>query len=597
MASTLGHVLAVAVFTSIVIVANQRIFSRSRVLGTIVAFTVLARLILGVALFGISYYQLPVAESLQLGGGFWQPALDSRTYFHHAAEAVTRQSLYPLDYAVPSPIYINVLACWMFLVGVSPLAGMFLNLCLYVTIVASVVWAFSPVNEWRRDLPAIVGVAAYSFSPVVLIHATQPLKDELFNTIVMLACVGVLRLSTLIYSLAAGRQYRAALVGGLLVTAAVFGAAGIRWYYAVIIWASLALTMTVFAVHGRTTPLVRYVSASLTVLVASLFAFTSASGPYAQLITGPIKSMRIWSIGSHLSSVAAGARVGFLNSGGGTNVVVSVRTDPGSDAPQANAAPVGAVHGVSSTETMKPPVAGAKPDPIMERPLPSAKAVEPVVGAPEAHVSTERRAPSASAVEPTVPGAKAGAITRAPVALPTAKPVVGAPQTAPKPAASPLTQPATDAETAAVRATPQTLSQYVKTAMIGLGLVTLPTFVMQSGFGVHVPSGRGLLFVADVDTLFMEATVLAVLALLWRRRRLIGQRLPFVTFAIILSATTAVLLGYVVTNFGTLWRMRPLAAVPLWLLVVALAPPREVDSPDSDHDRGLPDHPDSFAGR
>jgi len=31
------------------------------------------------------------------------------------------------------------------------------------------------------------------------------------------------------------------------------------------------------------------------------------------------------------------------------------------------------------------------------------------------------------------------------------------------------------------------------------------------------------------------------------------------------------LLGYVVTNYGTLWRLRSLVVVPLWLLVVALS--------------------------
>jgi hypothetical protein len=44
-----------------------------------------------------------------------------------------------------------------------------------------------------------------------------------------------------------------------------------------------------------------------------------------------------------------------------------------------------------------------------------------------------------------------------------------------------------------------------------------------------------------------------------------------VLFGLILAAATTILLGYVVTNFGTLWRMRPLAAVPIWLLVLALS--------------------------
>jgi hypothetical protein len=45
-------------------------------------------------------------------------------------------------------------------------------------------------------------------------------------------------------------------------------------------------------------------------------------------------------------------------------------------------------------------------------------------------------------------------------------------------------------------------------------------------------------------------------------------------FGLTLAAICAVLLGYVVTNFGTLWRLRPLVAVPVWILVVALSPKR-----------------------
>lgn len=41
---------------------------------------------------------------------------------------------------------------------------------------------------------------------------------------------------------------------------------------------------------------------------------------------------------------------------------------------------------------------------------------------------------------------------------------------------------------------------------------------------------------------------------------------------IIFSATTAVLMGYSVTNFGTLWRMRPVVAIPLWMMAIALSP-------------------------
>ena len=56
---------------------------------------------------------------------------------------------------------------------------------------------------------------------------------------------------------------------------------------------------------------------------------------------------------------------------------------------------------------------------------------------------------------------------------------------------------------------------------------------------------------------------------------IIGDRLPLVLFGLTLSLVTALLVGYVVTNLGTLWRLRSLIAVPLWILVIALAPRAE----------------------
>ena len=161
MLSALAHGLAIVFFASLVIAASRWIYLRSRVLGVIVGLAVTLRIVSGLALFAISYYRVPIAESLQFPGGFWQPTLDAVGYFQLAAEAVTRGALYPLDHSVPSPVYVNTLASWMTLVGVSPVSGMFLNLCLYVAVAAAIVWAFSPVNDWRRDLPAIVGVSAY----------------------------------------------------------------------------------------------------------------------------------------------------------------------------------------------------------------------------------------------------------------------------------------------------------------------------------------------------------------------------------------------------------------------------------------------------
>src|SRR5439155_878844 len=149
------------------------------VVGAIVAMTILLRLAGGLALFWISYLTIPIAASHQIGGGFWQLAPDATGYYQMAARVADAGPPFPLDRATPAPFFISTLGAWMFTIGVSPASGMFLNLCLYLALGGMMVWCFSPANDWRRDFPCIVGVAAYSFSPVVLFHSTQPLKDEL----------------------------------------------------------------------------------------------------------------------------------------------------------------------------------------------------------------------------------------------------------------------------------------------------------------------------------------------------------------------------------------------------------------------------------
>ena len=121
------------------------------------------------------------------------------------------------------------------------------------------------------------------------------------------------------------------------------------------------------------------------------------------------------------------------------------------------------------------------------------------------------------------------------------------------------------------RAVPITRTDHIKAAATGLAVVFVPLSVITRVTSIEMSGGRGALRLADVDTLFLDATAIVILALLWRRRRSIGDRLPFVVFSLLLAATSAMLLGYVVTNYGTLWRLRSIVAVPLWMLVLALS--------------------------
>ena len=70
----LARAVAAAIFGALVLAGYRSIQRRSRILGVIVACAILLRTAAGLAMFWISYLKLPIAQTLQAGGGFWQRA-------------------------------------------------------------------------------------------------------------------------------------------------------------------------------------------------------------------------------------------------------------------------------------------------------------------------------------------------------------------------------------------------------------------------------------------------------------------------------------------------------------------------------------------
>src|SRR3954470_24892856 len=63
------HLMAAVVFGGLIFGGYKWIRSRSTIIGAVVALAILGRAALGLALFWISYLQLPILASLQMGGG------------------------------------------------------------------------------------------------------------------------------------------------------------------------------------------------------------------------------------------------------------------------------------------------------------------------------------------------------------------------------------------------------------------------------------------------------------------------------------------------------------------------------------------------
>lgn len=496
--------------------------TQSRPLSLIVAAAILLRLVVGGAMFWTSYLALPFAEAWQRGNGFWTIALDATGYFEMATTAAERWSLYPMDHSVPSPFFVDALAVWMMALGSSPAVAMLMNLSFYLALVVLLVRCYRPSGQWRDDLPAVVAVTAYSFAPVILIHSTQPLKEELSSVLMGLACLAILRLAPVVSRAERGIQWGALMAATLVLAGVVFGVAGIRWYLAVILWPALALTFGVIVVRHRFRHLRRLAVLGLIPLGATGLAFLAGAGPYGRVITDNLRYRELQGIWRDTANMTELSRVGFLMSGGATNVVVAVHDDVAAG----KARQEEFVRNQQFTYTYKEEEARQRREVTVRNNTPRTGA-------------TPRRG------------------------------------SGPPPDSYPGPTPEIKAERdAAALAVATTMRQRIQLLVVGVALFFLPTFVLDAALGIAVPSGRGLLAVADVDSLFLNASLIALIALGWQRRHLMRRRLPFVVFCATTAAVTVVLVGYVVTNYGTLWRMRPMAMVPLWLIALALSPGR-----------------------
>jgi hypothetical protein len=56
-----------------------------------------------------------------------------------------------------------------------------------------------------------------------------------------------------------------------------------------------------------------------------------------------------------------------------------------------------------------------------------------------------------------------------------------------------------------------------------------------------------------------------------RRRALEGAALSYVVFCAVLAMTTILLMAYVVTNYGTLFRLRLFPLMVLWMIPLAVS--------------------------
>jgi hypothetical protein len=123
---------------------------------------------------------------------------------------------------------------------------------------------------------------------------------------------------------------------------------------------------------------------------------------------------------------------------------------------------------------------------------------------------------------------------------------------------APVTDKASPAPSPSVR------SRAAKLAL-GCSALFVPMSLLKAAGVVSFAGGRGLIPVTDVDTIVSDAALVACLVLVVSLRPS-RRALPMGVLVIVFAALMTVVLAYGVTNFGTLFRFRPMVMTPLWLL-------------------------------
>jgi hypothetical protein len=268
----------------------------------------LVRAFLGQALFWISWLQLPIGRSLQLGNGFWFFAVDGKDYLQ-LAEAISEASLPAIlfgNFRIPSHLFIRLLALLVAALGAVASLAILINCAAYVLMCVLL------ARMGKDD----VLFAAMAFGPAAILFSTQLLKDTVFFLLIVLMIVLFRRWQELWRGGSAPNPILACAAG---MVAIVYALAGIRWYFAAIVWGASAVF---FALVTWTAPRRRWAFAASLLLLALLgvsvrLGGTDMPGIIARVFTP--KTTSEWKPAA-ATTIVASARQGFERTPGGTTI-------------------------------------------------------------------------------------------------------------------------------------------------------------------------------------------------------------------------------------------------------------------------------------
>ena len=100
----------------------------------------------------------------------------------------------------------------------------------------------------------------------------------------------------------------------------------------------------------------------------------------------------------------------------------------------------------------------------------------------------------------------------------------------------------------------------LKATTLGVAAMFIPISLVQATGALWFEGGGRMLLATDIDTLVIDATILFCLVVVWRRRWGVPGGAAYGLYTLLLAIASTVLIAYIVTNFGTLFRLRLMAA-------------------------------------
>jgi hypothetical protein len=234
----------------------------------IVTAAFLFRAMIGLVLFWVSFLELPLLRSLQLGGGIWFFGSDTNIYLYPAGRAARAGLLAVLlmPRKIVSVTFVQVLAAASYSFGNVASIGLLVNLAAFL---ATAVLIQRLNGSSAAGRAAAIAVAALALSPSAILWSLQPLKDTLFCLLIVAEVWCFVRTA---------RQFRIMReraptirlflpLAGLL--AAMYMIAGIRWYFGLVLMGVTAVTLlgVALSTKGR-----RVLATSVAIVVSFLLA-------------------------------------------------------------------------------------------------------------------------------------------------------------------------------------------------------------------------------------------------------------------------------------------------------------------------------------